>query len=148
MQRFKCLFKKIFGYDLAEDYLWLSSEYIDCLKDDSIIEGTKVLDGINNCNIILKRNANIEIKRSFQGKIIGLGNNIVRIRGEFCGILSCEKMIILEGGKVEGNFWINKMVFVKKPEFKLNVKINGGELISKPDTPKQINFEYINQLES
>jgi hypothetical protein len=138
--------KKIMGLDLAEDYLWLSSKNITSLKSDSFIEGTKVIDGINNCNLILKPNANIEIKKVFHGKIIGLGNNIVRIRGEFFGTISCEKMIILEGGKVEANLWINKLALEKKSGFTLKGEMNGGEIISKPNFPDEIDFEYVNQL--
>lgn len=83
--------KKILGLDIADNYVWLSSEYITDLKTDSYFEETKILGGINNCNLILKPNANIEIENVFHGKIIGLGNNTVRIRGEFIGGLSCEK---------------------------------------------------------
>lgn len=139
--------KKLIGLDLAEDYLWRSSENVTNLKSDSFIEGTKVLNGISNCNLILKPNANVEIKKVFHGKIIGQGNNIVRIRGEFYGIISCEKMIILEGGKVEGNLWLNKIAFEKKSDFVLKGKMNGGEIISKPNSPDKIDFEYVNKLE-
>lgn len=109
--KFITTLKKILKIDLYEDYIWISPSYIDVLQTDTYIEGTKVLRGIHkDCNIILRVNANLEIDGEFQGKIIGLGNNIVRLKGSFSGILSCYKLIMLKGSKMGGDFMIDRFV--------------------------------------
>lgn len=119
----------VFKMDFYDDYIWMSPSYIHELKSDTYINGTKVLAGsYNHCNITLSQDANLEIIGNFTGRLIGLGNNIVRIKGTFIGVLSCEKLIVLNGGKVEGSLWVNKIVIKSNSGCSLNGNVNNGEL--------------------
>ena len=137
--------KKLFNLDSADDFVFLSSEYIPNLNNDTFIEGTKVLGGINNCNLILKQDANIEIEKVFHGKIIGLGNNIVRIRGEFVGTVSCHKLVIFDGGIFDGKIW-TKLFAIENKKFSVKGEFKSGDLISPSIPLDKIDFDYINQF--
>ncbi len=135
--------KKILKIDLYDDYIWMSPSYIDRLQTDTYIEGTKVLRGIHkNCNIILRENANLEIDGEFLGKIIGLGNNIVRIKGNFSGILSCYKLIMLKGSKIEGSFMIDRFVIPSNYGCIIEGNFKNRESLS-----NEIDFQYIKNLD-
>lgn len=134
--------KKILKIDLYEDYIWMSPSYVDVLQTDTYIEGTKVLRGIHkNCNNILRENANLEIDGEFQGKIIGLGNNIVRLKGSFSGILSCYKLIMLKGSKMEGDFMIDRFVIPSNSGCIIEGNFKNRESLS-----YEINFQNIKNL--
>lgn len=56
-------------------------------------------------------------------------------------------MIILNGGKFDGNLWSNKIAFEAKTKFTLKGNLNSGEIIPSTISPKEIDFDYIKQLE-
>ena len=139
--------KRFLGIDYMEDYVFKNSELLRDLTEDRFINNTHILKGNNKCNLILKRDSNIEIQGEFHGKIIGLGNNIVRISGIFKGILSCQKVIILRGGKVGGRIWYDKLIIQDKKNAKLHGEFRGIQLVPNTYSSEKINFDYIKKIE-
>lgn len=119
--------------------MFSDAEIVSDLNSDAYIENTQIVEGKSQCNLILKPNVHIEIAGVFQGKIIGQGNNIIRIKGEIDGIIMCNKAIFLEGGKMEGDIYMNQL---QGPENQF-IFNGSAKRLPIPFLGDKINFEYV-----
>ena len=140
-------FRRFLGLDYMDDFIFCNSEYLTDLEKNYAINDTQIIRGENKCNLILNRDSNIEIQGKFEGKIIGLGNNVVRVSGVFKGILSCKKLIILNSGRVEGRIWYDKLIIQDEKNAKLYGEFRVMQLVPNTYSSEKINFEYIKKIE-
>ncbi|MEZ4993747.1 MAG: hypothetical protein R2824_25205 [Saprospiraceae bacterium] len=136
--------RKWLGLDVFENFLWINAPTMSNLATDTYIEGTQIIIGENSCDLILRPNANVEIAGIFKGKIIGLGNNVVRIRGALDGILSCDKMILFQGGGLKGNAYISKLVVQQGAV--MDSEVSFMELVPFIHAVERIDFDFIKKL--
>jgi len=136
---------KFFGSS-CEEIAWINPQIVSCLNKDSFIDNTQIIKGNSNCNLILQPNSNVEIQGVFHGKIIGLGNNIVRVNGQFDGIISCSKLVILESAKLKGKFWTGGLAIKDEEKIAVEDSIEMGELVPFHHAVEKINFDYIQNM--